>query len=98
MKKENNRSFLVLSSCVTGIYCILCFLSAGLVAYGALKYDLHLFSVGTMLIPVWLFNPMGIVAALLGMRKNKDRKFFVINIVINIVCWAVAGMMIVRFY
>ena len=98
MKKENNRSFWVLSSCVTGIYCILCFLSSGLVAYGALEHDLHLFSVGTMLIPVWLFNPMGIVAALLGMRKNKDRKFFVINIVINIVCWAVAGMMIVRFY
>ena len=98
MKKENNRSFWVLSSCVTGIYCILCFLSSGLVAYGALERDLHLFSVGTMLVPVWLFNPMGIVAALLGMRKNKHRMPFVINIIINIVCWLAAGMIMVCFY
>ena len=98
MKKENNRSFWVLSSCVTGIYCILCFLSSGLVAYGALEQDLHLFSVGTMLVPVWLFNPMGIVAALLGMRKNKHRMPFVINIIINIVCWLAAGMIMVCFY
>ena len=98
MKKENNRSFWVLSSCVTGIYCILCFLSSGLVAYGALEHDLRLFSVGTMLVPVWLFNPMGIVAALLGMRKNKHRMPFVINIVINIVCWFAAGMILVCFY
>ena len=98
MKKENNRSFWVLSSCVTGIYCILCFLSSGLVAYGALEHDLHLFSVGTMLVPVWLFNPMGIGVALLGMRKNKYRMLFVINIIINIVCWFVAGMIMVCFY
>ena len=98
MKKENNRSFWVLSSCVTGIYCILCFLSSGLVAYGALEHDFHLFSVGTMLVPVWLFNPMGIVAALLGMRKNKHRMPFVINIIINIVCWLAAGMIMVCFY
>ena len=98
MKKENNRSFWVLSSCVTGIYCILCFLSSGLAAYGALEHDLHLFSVGTMLVPVWLFNPMGIVAALLGMRKNKHRMPFVINIIINIVCWLAAGMIMVCFY
>lgn len=98
MKKENNRSFWVLSSCVTGIYCILCFLSSGLVAYGALKHDLNLFSVGTMLVPVWLFNPMGIVAALLGMRKNKHRMPFVINIIINIVCWLAAGIIMVCFY
>ena len=98
MKKENNRSFWVLSSCVTGIYCILCFLSSGLVAYGALEYDLHLFSVGKMLVPVWLFNPMGIVVAFLGMRKNKRRMTFIINIIINIVCWFAAGMSMVRFY
>ena len=98
MKKGSNRSFLVLSSCVTGIYCILCFLSSGLVAYGALEHDLYLFSVGTMLVPVWLFNPMGIVAALLGMRKNKHRMPFVINIIINIVCWLAAGMIMVCFY
>ena len=88
----------MLSSCVTGIYCILCFLSSGLVVYGALEHDLHLFSVGTMLVPVWLFNPMGIVAALLGMRKNKHRMPFVINIIINIVCWLAAGMIMVCFY
>lgn len=98
MKKENNRSFWVLSSCVTGIYCIFCFLSSGLVACGAREHDLHLFSVGTMLVPVWLFNPMGIVVALLGMRKNGHRIPFVINIVINIVCWFVAGMILVYFY
>ena len=51
-----------------------------------------------MLVPVWLFNPMGIVAALLGMRKNKHRMPFVINIIINIVCWLAAGMIMVRFY
>ena len=98
MKKENNRSFWVLSSCVTGIYCILCFLSSGLVAYGALEHDLHLFSVGKMLVPVWLFNPMGIVVAFLGMRKNKRRMTFIIHIIINIVCWFAAGMIMVRFY
>ncbi len=98
MKKEIDRRWFLLSACVTGIYCILCFLSSGLVAYGALEHDLHLFSVGTMLVPVWLFNPMGIVAALLGMRKNKHRMPFVIKIVINIVCWLAAGMIIVRFY
>ena len=98
MKKDVNQRCLLLSSCVTGIYCILCFLSSGLVAYGALEHDLHLFSVGTMLVPVWLFNPMGIVAALLGMRKNKHRMPFVINIIINIVCWLAAGMIMVCFY
>ncbi|MBQ8592375.1 MAG: hypothetical protein IJ485_06500 [Lachnospiraceae bacterium] len=70
MKKEINRRFFFLSSLVTGIYCTLCFLSAGLVAYGAIEYNIHLFSVGKMLVPVWLFNPMGIVIALLGMRKG----------------------------
>lgn len=98
MKKENNSRFWVLSSCVTGIYCILCFLSAGLIAYGASEHDLHLFSVGKMLVPVWLFNPMGIVAALLGMFENKQKMPFVINIVINIVCWLAAGMIMVYFY
>jgi len=98
MKKEVNQRRFLLSSCVTGIYCILCFLSSGLVAYGALEHDLHLFSVGKMLVPVWLFNPMGIVVALLGMRKNKYRMLFVINIVINIVCWLAAGMIMIRFY
>ena len=98
MKKEVNQRWILLSSCATGIYCILCFLSSGLISYGALEHDLHLFSVGTMLVPVWLFNPMGIVVALLGMRKNKYRMFFVINIVINIVCWLAAGMIMVRFY
>ena len=98
MKKEINRSFFVLSSCVTGGYCILCFLSAGLVFYGALKYDLHLFSVGKMLVPFWLFNPMGIVMALLGMRKSKCRMPFLINIIINVLCWLVAGIIIACFY
>ena len=98
MKKEVNQRWVLLSSCATGIYGILCFLSSGLVAYGALEHDLHLFSVGTMLVPVWLFNPMGIVAALLGMRKNKHRMPFVINIIINIVCWLAAGMIMVCFY
>lgn len=98
MKKDVNQRCLLLSSCVTGIYCILCFLSSGLVAYGALEHDLHLFSVGTMLVPVWLFNPMGIGVALLGMCKNKYRMLFVINIVINIVCWLAAGMIMVCFY
>lgn len=98
MKKEVNKRWFLLSSCVTGIYCILCFLSSGLAAYGALEHDLHLFSVGTMLVPFWLFNPMGIVVALLGMRKNKRRIPYIINIVFNIVCWLAAGMIMVRFY
>ena len=51
-----------------------------------------------MLVPVWLFNPMGIVVAFLGMRKNKRRMTFIINIIINIVCWFAAGMIMVRFY
>ena len=98
MKKEGNKRWLLLSACVTGIYCILCFLSSGFAAYGALEHDLRLFSVGTMLVHFWLFNPMGVVVALLGMRKNKRRMPFIINIVINIVCWLVAGMIMVRFY
>ena len=98
MKKDVNKMWFLLSSCVTGIYCILCFLSSGLVAYGALEHDLHLFSVGTMLVPIWLLNPMGVVVPVLGMCKNKHRMPFVINIVINIVCWIATGMIMVRFY
>ena len=98
MKKEGNKRWLLLSACVTGIYCILCFVSSGFAAYGALEHDLRLFSVGTMLVHFWLFNPMGVVVALLGMRKNKRRMPFIINIVINIVCWLAAGMIMVRFY
>ena len=98
MKKEGNKRWLLLPACVTGIYCILCFLSSGFAAYGALEHDLRLFSVGTMLVHFWLFNPMGVVVALLGMRKNKRRMPFIINIVINIVCWLAAGMIMVRFY
>ena len=97
MKKEDNRFFVVFSFGVTLIYCILCFLSVGLVAVGALEHNLNLFSVGTMLVPVWLFNPMGIVAALLGMRKNKHRMPFVINMVVNVICWLLAGMIIAIF-
>ena len=55
---------------------------------------MHLFSVGKMLVPVWLFNPMGIVIALLGMRKIRHRMPYLINIVINVVCWFVTGMII----
>lgn len=90
MKKEVNRKCFMLSSCVTGIYCILCFLSAGLVAYGAIKYDLHLFSVGKMLVPIWLFNPMSVVIALLGMRKNKHRMPFLYKYY-NQYCMLVCG-------
>lgn len=98
MKKEVNRKYFLLSSCVTGIYCILCFLSAGLVAYGAIEYNLHVFSVGEMLVPVWLLNPMGIVMALLGILKSKHKMPYLIHIVINVVCWFVAGMIIICFY
>ena len=98
MKKEINRRWFLISSCVTGIYGILCFLSAGLVVYGAMEYNLHLFSVGKMLVPIWLLNPMGIVMALIGMCKSKKKMPFVTNIVINIVCWLAAGMIMVCFY
>ena len=98
MKKEVNRSLLVLSSCVTGIYGILCFVSAGLVACGALQYDLQLFSVGKMLVPLWLLNPMGIVTAFAAMRKSTQKTPFIINIVINIACWFAAGIINVCFF
>ncbi len=98
MKKDMNRTLLLLSSCVTGVYCILCFLSAGLIAYGASAFDLELFSLGKMLVPFWLLNPMGVVTALIAMRKNRHRTPFVINIFINIVCWLVAGMINVCFF
>ena len=98
MKKESHKKYILLSFCVTGIYCILCFLSAGLITYGALEYNLNLFSVGKMLVPFWLLNPMGIVMALLGIRKGKHRLLLLINIAINVLCWLVAGMTIVRFY
>lgn len=98
MNKETNRGLYVLSSCVTGIYCILCFLSAGLVAYGALQYDLHLFSVGKTLVPFWLLNPTGIVVALIAMRKNKHKAPFLMHIAISTVCWFVAGIINVCFF
>lgn len=95
---RNEKKYVLLSFCVTGVYCMLCFLSAGLITYGALEYDLHLFSVGKMLVPFWLLNPMGIVMALLGMCKCKQRLLLLINIVINVLCWLMAGIAIVRFY
>lgn len=98
MKKEINRRVLVLSSCVTGVYCALCFLSAGLVCYGALAYDLNLFSVGKMLVPFWLLNPMGVVVALIAMRKNNHKAPFLMHIVLDIVCWFVAGIINVCFF
>ena len=74
------------------------FVSAGLVSYGASAYDLNLFSVGKMLVPFWLLNPMGIVVPLIAMRKSKRKAPFLIHIVLGIVCWVVAGMIHVSFF
>lgn len=97
MKKEMNN-LRGLLFCVTGVYCTLCFLSVGLVAYGALQYDLRLFSVGKSLVPLWLLNPMGLVMPLIALRKNYRKTPFFIHIVINSVCWLVAGVIHACFF
>lgn len=104
--------WLKISFRTTVIYCFICILSVGLIAYGVGIYSLAVCYAGTVLMYGWLVNPMGIVVSVIGMvHYNREKRspeyrgaigrkwiWFLVHMTVDAVFWVGAGAMAAVYF
>lgn len=79
-------------------YCLVCFLSAGAIFFGAGCNNGNVVHVGLLLIIFWIINPLGLIVPLIGLIMNlianKFKVFFLLCIFAACASWFIAAIMV----
>ena len=84
---------------VTILYCCICFASSGCILYGSYCELYNVFHFGNSLVYFWLFNPIAIILACIGLiQRHKARGIFILCAVMSTICWLIAGVMLATVF
>ena len=104
MKIKEHRGLWIVAVIAAGLYVLATILSVSLILYGSHQYAIHrelndAFRIGNILIYAWMTNPIPLILALFGLRRDRNhRKRYWSLILLTSLAWLLGGMMIARYF
>ena len=82
----------------TLLYCLLTVTVVCIFLMGCHSQNRQVFELGSKLLPVWMFNPMGLIVSVIGIVIERLKWFYGLCLAITTVVWLVAGLVVAPYF
>ncbi len=103
MQTKKHRGLWIVAVIAAGLYVLGAILSVSLILYGIHQYAIHqelneAFRIGNILIYTWMTNPIPLILALIGLRRDRThRKKYWILILLTTLSWLAGGVVLAPY-